>query len=198
MRRALEIGGIISGVVLIAFGAVALVLSIDARGTVRDSIDQEQIFFGSADDPSVAKHAEQWADEQVKTGDQARAFAQIMREHALESSGGLTYAQMGRWLAADDPGDQRGTSDLAAALTDDEGNPVSNSGRDTWVTATALSTALNVSYMAENIALFGIIVGIALILTGVGFIILAFVVLGASAPATQAAARAAPTAPAAG
>ena len=72
MRRALEIGGIISGVVLIAFGAVALVLSIDARGTVRDSIDQEQIFFGSADDPAVAKHAEQWADEQVKTGDQAR------------------------------------------------------------------------------------------------------------------------------
>jgi hypothetical protein len=38
----------------------------------------------------------------------------------------------------------------------------------------------------------------ALILTGVGFIILAVVVLGSKAPATQAAARPATTAPAAG
>jgi hypothetical protein len=41
------------------------------------------------------------------------------------------------------------------------------------VTAIALSTALNVSYMTEQIALFGIVVGIALLLSGIGFIILA-------------------------
>jgi hypothetical protein len=41
------------------------------------------------------------------------------------------------------------------------------------VTETSLSTALNLSYMAEQLALFGIVVGIALILTGVGFIVLA-------------------------
>ena len=49
-----------------------------------------------------------------------------MRIHALESSGGLTYAQMGRFLAADDPENPAGTSDEAAALTDEEGNPVPN------------------------------------------------------------------------
>jgi hypothetical protein len=37
-------------------------------------------------------------------------------------------------------------------------------------------TALNVSYMASQISLFGIVVGIALILTGIGFLILALAV----------------------
>ncbi len=41
------------------------------------------------------------------------------------------------------------------------------------MTETALATALNVSYMAEKTALFGIVVGIALLLTGFGFAILA-------------------------
>jgi hypothetical protein len=46
------------------------------------------------------------------------------------------------------------------------------------VTETALATALNVSHVAEQIGLFSVVVGIALLLSGIGFIILAFVVLG--------------------
>jgi hypothetical protein len=41
------------------------------------------------------------------------------------------------------------------------------------VTETALSTALNMSYMATQLSLFSLVVGIALILAGVGFIVLA-------------------------
>jgi hypothetical protein len=173
MRKIFEIGGILAGVVLIAFGVAAIYMGVDGRSTVRDSIKQEQIVFGAADDPAVAKYASAWADEQVTTGTQARAFAQVIREHALESSGGLPYAEMGRFVAADDPESPAGTSDETAALKDEEGNPVPNAARNTWVTATALSTALNMSYMAEQIALFGIVVGVALLLSGFGFIILA-------------------------
>ena len=173
MRKPFEIGGIIAGVVLIAFGIAAIYMGADGRATVRDSIKQEQIVFGAADDPAVAKFASQWADEQVTTGTQGRAFAQVIHEHALESSGGLTYAQMGRFVSSDDPESPAGTSDESAALKDEQGNPVSNSARNTWVTATALSTALNMSYMAEQMALFGIVVGIALLLSGIGFIVLA-------------------------
>jgi hypothetical protein len=179
-RKVLEIGGLLAGAVLVVFGIVAIVMSIDARNTVRDSIKQEQIFFGSADDPAVAEHASQWAEEQVLTGDQSRAFALVIREHALEASDGLTYAQMGRFISADDPENLAGTSDETAALKDDEGNPVSNQARNTWVTATGLSTALNMSYLAENLALFGMVVGVALLLAGIGFIILAVSVLGAA------------------
>ena len=173
MRKPFEIGGIIAGVVLIAFGAAAIYMGVDGRGTVRDSLKQEQIVFGAADDPAVAKFAPQWADEQVTNGTQARAFAEVIHEHALEGSGGLTYAQMGRFVSSDDPDDPAGTSDEAAALKDEQGAPVSNSARNTWVTATALSTALNMSYMAEQMALFGIVVGVALLLSGIGFMVLA-------------------------
>ena len=172
MRKLFEIGGIIAGVVLMAFGVAAIAMGIDGRATVRDSLKQEQIVFGAADDPAVAKFAAEFAEKPLETGTQARAFALVLHEHALEGSDGLAYAQMGRFVSAADPESPAGTSDEAAALKDENGNPVSNAARNTWVTATALSTALNVSYMAEQMALFGIVVGIALLLSGIGFIIL--------------------------
>ena len=177
-RRILEWGGLAASVVLIAFGIGALYMGIDGRGVVRDSIKQEQITFGEATDPAVAEHAEQWAGQQVATGDQARAFAKVMREHTLESTGGLTYSQMGRYQAAANPSDAKGTNDPAAAAKDNNGQPVANGARDIWVTETALTTALNMSYMAEQLSVFGIVVGVALLLTGIGLLILALAVLG--------------------
>jgi hypothetical protein len=40
------------------------------------------------------------------------------------------------------------------------------------VTETALSTALNVAYFGERVGVFGIVMGIALLLTGIGFLVL--------------------------
>ena len=105
MRKLFEIGGIIAGVVLIAFGAAAISMGIDGRTTVRDSLKQEQIIFGAADDPAVAKFASQWAEKPLKTGAQARAFAQIMHEHALEGSDGLAYAADGTLRLRRGPGE---------------------------------------------------------------------------------------------
>ena len=176
-RRILEWGGIVAGAILIAFGGVAIYMGIDGHNTVRDSLKAEQIYFGDATDPAVAKYASQWAGDQVLTGNQARAFAKIMRMHALEASGNMTYAQMGRYQSASNPADPKGTNDEAAAAKAN-GQPIANGARNTWVTETALSTALNVSYMAEQLALFGIVVGVALLLTGFGLVVLALAVLG--------------------
>ena len=65
MRKLLEIGGIVAGLVLVIFGVAAIYMGVDGRSTVRDSITQEQIFFGETQDPAVAKYADQWAGEQV-------------------------------------------------------------------------------------------------------------------------------------
>lgn len=186
LRKILEYGGMLAGVILIAFGIGSLWLSIDARSTVQDELSREQIVGSEDMSPSgiqagiqeagltdVSAPSCDVAGEQITTGDEARCFAEYMRIHALESSGGLTYAQMGRFLAADDPENPAGTSDAEAALTDEEGNPVPNEARNSWVTETALSTALNQAYMADRLALFGIVVGIALILAGIGFLVLA-------------------------
>jgi multisubunit Na+/H+ antiporter MnhC subunit len=177
-RRVWEIGGFLAGGLLIVFGVVAIFMGINGYNTTRDSIKAEGITFGSADDPAVAKYADQWAGEQVTTGDQARAFAKVMRMHTLESTGGLTYASMGRYQSAAKPDDPAGTSDEAAAAKDQNGQPVANGARNIWVTETALTTALNMSYMAERLSVFGLVVGIALLLTGVGLVILAFAVFG--------------------
>jgi F0F1-type ATP synthase membrane subunit c/vacuolar-type H+-ATPase subunit K len=119
------------------------------------------------------------AGQLVNGGDRARCFAQYMRIHALGATGGLVYSQMGRFVAR--PGTpvkftdfQGGTNDPTYAAADPTTKqPVSNGRRDLWVTETALTTALNTSYMASRISLFGIVVGIALLLSGIGFGILA-------------------------
>jgi hypothetical protein len=177
-RRVWEIGGFLAGAVLILFGAVAIYMGVDGRNTVRDSLKDEQVFFSTAEDEDAAtdKYASEWYGEQVTSGDQARAFAQIMREHQLERTEGLTYAQMGRFISAANPDDPAGTSDEEAALKDEEGNAISNPARQSWVTAVAITTALNTSYMAEQLSIFGMVVGVALLLTGVGLVILAFAV----------------------
>ena len=177
-KRIWEIGGFLAGAVLILFGVAAIFMGATGYTTTRDAIKDEGISFGTTDDPAVQKYASQWAGDQVTTGDQARAFAKVMRAHTLEATGGLTYATMGRYQSAAKPADPVGTNDENAAAKDASGQPVANGARNIWVTETALTTALNVSYMAERLSVFGIVVGIALLLTGVGLVILAFAVFG--------------------
>ncbi len=115
----------------------------------------------------------------VDSGSKARCFAQYMRIHTFGATSGLTYSQMGRFVAkADTP--IKFTDGLGATgdpkyadLDPKTQQPVSNGRRDIWVTYTALTTALNSSYMASQLSLFGIVVGVALLLAGFGFGILA-------------------------
>jgi hypothetical protein len=187
MRKLLEWGGVAAGLVLIGFGIASLVLAIGGHNEVRTQLKQEQI-VGSPDmtPEAIAQEAKDAglpatidlptcnvADQTIDTGSEAKCFASYMRIHALESTGGLTYAEMGRFQSAANPDDPAGTSDEAAAAKDENGQPISNGARNIWVTETALATALNVSFLAESTALFGVVVAIALILSGIGFIVLA-------------------------
>ena len=196
MERAklLRLGGYAAAVVLIIFGIATIAIGIVGKSTVEDELSQEKI-VGSPDmsPEGIAPGIEEAnltvdapdcdvAEEPITTGSEARCFAQYMRIHALESSGGLTYAEMGRYVSASDPTDPAGTNDEAAAAKDEDGRPVSNAARNLWVTETALATALNMSYMATGVAIFSIVVGVALILAGVGFLILAAAVFRGSSP----------------
>jgi hypothetical protein len=187
-HKLLRYGGFIAGLVLIAFGIGAIYMGVDGRSTVQSSLALEKI-TGSEDMNPTAIKAEakeaglpaslalptcNIANKPIEDGTSARCFASYIRIHALESSGGLTYSELPRFATEDG----KGTSDAKAALLTAEGEPVANPVRETWINATALSTALNVSYMAQQLALFGIVVGIALLLSGIGFIVLAAGLLG--------------------
>jgi hypothetical protein len=194
MRKFFEIGGVVAAAVLVAFGIAAIAMGVSGRGTVSHSLKQEYIVGTPDMTPSAitaeAKQAgldvakldipsKSVAGKPIDTGDRARTFAGYMRIHALEASGGLTYAQMGRFVAK--PGtpkqftDGKGATsiDKWAVLDPKTKQPVENGARNVWVTETALTTALNTSYMADRLALFGIVVGVALLLAGIGFGILA-------------------------
>lgn len=179
MRKALEIGGIVAAVVLIAFGVGAVVLGFQGQSTVHDNLLAQKIVGTPDMTPSgitaEAKAAHlnvasltiptcSVANKTVNSGSTARCFAQYMNIHALEATGGQVYSQMPRYATADG----KGTNDPKLALTKG-GVPQDNPARDVWVNETALSTALNTSYMADQISLFGIVVGIALLLSGLGF-----------------------------
>jgi uncharacterized iron-regulated membrane protein len=192
MRKGLEIAGIVAAIVLIAFGVVAIVLGANGGNTVTTELKRQNItgtpdmkpsaIAGEAKEAGLSEDVElptcDVAEKVITSGERARCFADYMRIHALEATGGHTYSEMGRFEA------KQGTpqSELAAgggtenekyAVVDPEtGEPAENGARQTWVTETALSTALNASYMAEQLSLFGIVVGIALLLTGIGFAVL--------------------------
>jgi hypothetical protein len=183
MRKWFEYGGFIASVVLIAFGIAAIFMGVNARNTVQDNLAQEQI-VGSPDMTpqaikaeaqkagldvaSISFPTESVAGLPIDTGDRAHAFAGYMRIHALEATGGQTYAQMPRYATADG----KGTNDPTQAVQVN-GQPQDNGARQVWITETALSTALQSGYMASQLALFAIVVGFGLLLTGIGFGVLA-------------------------
>jgi hypothetical protein len=196
MRKALQLGGFAAGAVLVVFGIVAIVMGMNGRSTVNDNLKQEQIVGSSDMTPTgIAAEAKKAglqnitlpscsvAGTAVTNGTTARCFAQYMQIHALEATGGFVYAQMGQYVAK--PGTPKsqlaaggGTSNTRYAQLDPKTNqPVANGARNVWITETALTTALNTSYMASQLALFGIVVGVALLLSGIGFGILAMAAL---------------------
>jgi hypothetical protein len=194
MRKLFEIGGLIAGVVLIAFGIGAIVLSVNGNSTVKDNLAAQQI-VGTPDMTPDAITAEakkagldvakldiptkSVANEPINTGSEARTFAQYMNIHALEATGGLTFSQMGRWEAkAGTPADQlagKGATSNPewAVINPQTKQPVENGLRNVWIQETALTSALNLAFTASQIALFGLVVGIALLLSGIGFLVLA-------------------------
>src|SRR6476620_2612843 len=177
MSKLFRYGGVAASIVLIAFGIGAVVIGVNGRDQVRSDLAREQI-VGTPDSTIPGQ--------KVDTGSEAQAFANVMRKHTLEATGGQTYAQMGRYLDASG----KPTNDENKAAKDAKtGQPVENGLRNLWVTETALTTALNTAYFAESIGVFGIVMGIALLLTGIGFLVL---VLG-GLERKEAAASAAPT-----
>jgi hypothetical protein len=168
MRKLYHYGGIAASIVLIAFGIGAIYMGIDGRGYVRDNLAAEKIV--GTEDSTIP-------GQKVDTGAEAQAFAKVMRKHTLEATGGQTYAEMGRFL---DANGKPTNDENAAAINPTTKKPVENGLRNMWVKETALTTALNTAYFAEQVATFAIVMGIALLLAGVGFGILSFKALPAT------------------
>jgi hypothetical protein len=181
-KKLFQYAGVAASAILIAFGIGAVIAGASGRSTVRDELSKEQI-VGTPDMTPSAIAAEakaaglknvdlptcSVAGKAINSGSRARCFASYMRVHALEATGGQVYAEMARYIGKDG----KPTDDVKAAAVDPKSHkPVENGARNIWINETALGTALNTSYFAENVALFSVIMGVALLLTGIGLLVL--------------------------
>jgi hypothetical protein len=190
MSRPFRLGGLVAGLVLIVFGIGAIVIGLAGRHEVSTSVKREQIVGTPDMKPSlIAQKAEaaglknvtlptcDVAGKPITNGGEAKCFASYMRIHALEATGGKTYAQMPQFATADG----KGTDSAAEAVKDPKtGSPQSNQARQVWISETALGTALNTAFFASQVGLFAIVMGVALLLSGIGFLVIASGLLGSA------------------
>jgi hypothetical protein len=111
-------------------GLILMVAGVATWFVVRDQLADEQIV--------VSEDADFLAGEEVNGPFAAYAQADVINQHALEASGGLTYAQL------------------------DQDDPV----RNTVMTASFLRASLFTSVVAFGVAFFAFGIGIVLILIG--------------------------------
>lgn len=158
MKRLLFGALALMSVGLMAGGVFALQQSITGRNEAKDKLEQEKIV--TTEDAEIPNTP-------VTDHQTAHAMADVIQKHALEATGGLTYAELGRFISADNPDDPAGTSDESQALLDENERPVSNPLRTVALQAITLRSALLSSALAFHLAELGMGVGLFLIAAGI-------------------------------
>ena len=153
MKKAFPIALMVLGLILVGAGAYTANRGFDAKDQVRDELIAQRIT--TPEDASIPNL-------RVDSAATARSMADIIGRHADESTGGKTYAELGRFLAVGG-GD---TNDDAKALKGADGKPVANPIRNVAFQASALRTSLYTSVMAFNVA--DLVVGLAAMMAALG------------------------------
>jgi hypothetical protein len=155
MRKLFPILLIALGATFVAGGGYTVFRGLDAKDQVRTELVAQNIT--TPDDASIP-------GVQVNSVKTARSMANIIDHHSREAASGLTYSEMGRFMAAN--GDPAGTSDEKLALLDDSGNAVPNALRNTAFQASALRTSLYTSVMAFEVST--LVIGLGLMIGALG------------------------------
>jgi hypothetical protein len=144
------------GLAFLVGGGYATYRGFDARDQVRHELVAQNIV--TPDDASIPGVLV----DDVAT---ARSMAEIIDHHALDSTGGLTYSEMGRFMTPD--GDPAGTSNEDEAVIGADGRPVANPLRNVAFQAATLRTSLYSSVMAFEVST--LVIGIGALLVVLGF-----------------------------
>jgi len=146
------------GLVFAGAGAYTGFRGVDAKQQVRDELVAQSIV--TPEDAAIPNVP-------VNDVPTAKAMADIIEKHSLESTGGLTYAELGRFITPD--GDPAGTSNPDEAVIGADGKPVANPLRSTALTAANLRTSLYTSVMAFEVA--NLVIGLGMLIGVLGLAI---------------------------
>ena len=140
------------GLVFVAAGSLMMFQGIQAKGEVKANILAEKLV--TTEDASIPNVA-------VDSPETLVAMRDIIREHTLTSTNGLTYSELPRNLL-----DENGNPVLDA-----NGKPIANPARTLWINSTTLQTALMQGYMAWKLADLVVGLGTAFIFLGLAAMI---------------------------
>lgn len=151
MKNKLKLGGylaIVAGLILIVGGVWGICFTYK-------NVAQENIVTG--EDASIP-------NEKVLGPLTLKSQADIIREHTLKITEGKTYAEMPRFIEKKD--------DKGNVVLDKEGKAVliENAARNIWITATSLTTAINLAIMSYAFSALIILFGLVSLFTGYLFL----------------------------
>lgn len=147
----------VSSVLAIAAGIIMVAGGIGGIAFTYTSIVQEKITTPA--DASIA-------EKPVRGPFTLKAQADIIRTHTLKTTGGKVYAEMPRQIPKLDANGQ------PVLDTDNKPMMTANTARDMWVTATTLTTALNLGIISYAFSSLILLFGCISIWTGIIFCIL--------------------------
>ena len=153
MKKAFPIALMVLGLIFVGAGIYTANRGFDAKDDVKQELLAQNIT--TPEDASIP-------NARVKDARTAESMADIIDVHALESTKGKTYAEMGRFLATDG-GD---TNEASEAVKGPDGKPVANPLRNTAFQASSLRTSLYTSVMAFNVA--DLVVGLGAMMLALG------------------------------
>ena len=151
------------GVVFVAAGGYTAMRGFDAKDQVKTELVAQNIRLGE----DAKELVNGTPNALVDTAKEAEQQADIINIHAMESTGGLTYSEMGRFATKD--GDPAGTSNPEEALIGADGKPVINQLRNTAKDAAFLRTSLYTSVMAFNLG--DLVIGLGAMIAVLGIAI---------------------------
>ena len=171
MKKLFPIALMVLGVVFLAAGGYTVFRGYDAKEQVKTELIAQNIT--TPEDASIP-------NARVDDPRTAQSMADIIDKHALTSTNGLTYSEMGRFAVAS--GDPAGTNNPEEAVKGADGKPVANGLRNTAFQASALRTSLYTSIMAFNVGDLVMGLGLMIAVTGLAIGGLGFALAGLAIP----------------
>lgn len=147
MKKAFAVALVLLGITFVGGGAYAVDRGVDAKDQVRAELGRQNIT--TPDDAAIA-NAPVRSAATAKAMAMAMAMADIIDVHARETTGGLSYGEMGRFMTKDRS--PAGTNIESEAVRGADGQPVRNPLRSVAFEASANRTGLYTSVMAFSVS----------------------------------------------
>jgi hypothetical protein len=143
----------LAGLAMLVAGPIMIAKGFNGQTQVRHQLTAQKIVFPASEKQGLPKAQVGFAGQQVVTGTQAKAYADMVETHVREATGGQTYSQVsGAWIAS-------GMKDAKLAAL-----------RQTAFMGESLRGSLMGAYQAWEVT--WLVIGLGALVTGLGIVFL--------------------------